>query len=111
MLELSFAQVIGFIIASGSLVLGARRFELIKLKEETRKAEKERDKAEIDSKELDSRLKDIEERLHHLDDKDTGRMHMVSNLCKDQIASNKKASADAKAALIIAENFIKANND
>ncbi|MCP4268000.1 MAG: hypothetical protein GY777_20920 [Candidatus Brocadiaceae bacterium] len=111
MLELSLPELIGFIIASGGLILGARRFELIKLKEETRKAEKERDKAETDSKELESRLKDIEERLHHLDDKETGRVHKVSELCIEQIKSNKEASANAKAALIIAKNFIKVNDD
>lgn len=111
MLEISFPEFIGFIIASAGLVLGVRRFELMKIKEETRKLEKERDKSEKDHKDLENRLKQIEERLHHLDDKKTGRVHMVSDLCKEQIKSNKEASSDAKAALIIAKNFIKDRND
>jgi len=107
MFELSLTELIGFIIASGGLILGARRFELVKLKEETRKAEKERDKAELENKELEERLKRIEERLYHLDDKETGRVHKVSELCISQIESNKEASANAKAALILVKNFIK----
>jgi len=107
MFEISFPEFIGFIIASGGLILGARRFELVKLKEETRKAEKERDKAELENKELEDRLSDIEKRLHHLDHPKNGRVPKMTKLCENQIATNLEASANAKAALIIAKNFIK----
>ena len=38
-------------------------------------------------------INDLVKRLHHLDDPQTGRVHMVSNLCKEQIETNKKAWA------------------
>ena len=49
-------------------------------------------KAKADSA-TSERLKDIEKRLHHLDDPETGRVHMVSDLCKEQIKTNGKAMA------------------
>ncbi len=40
---------------------------------------------------LNQRLNDIEKRLHHLDCPQTGRVHKISDLCVDQLESNKKA--------------------
>ena len=54
-----------------------------------RKAQIKKDSA------IAERFKNIEQRLYHLDDKETGRVHMVSDLCKEQIETNKKAWAMA----------------
>jgi len=42
------------------------------------------------------RLIDIEKRLHHMDDPETGRVHKISGLCDRQIRSNLLAYGLAK---------------
>jgi len=87
-------EVTALLIGLGGLVLGKRRIDLTKL-EQGNKLVKQ---AITEKKEVEARLKELELRLHHLDNPETGRVHKISKLCENQIDTNKKAFAMAYAA-------------
>lgn len=93
-------EVAGILIAFSSLILGKRRYDLMALNQ----AKEDAKQAIRDKKELENKLNQIELRLHHLDDAETGRVNKMSKLCESQIESNKQAYAMAYAALEASKN-------
>jgi len=87
-------EVTALLIGLGGLVLGKRRIDLTKLEQESNAVKQ----AIADKKAIENRLCQIELRLHHLDDPQTGRVHKMSELSIEQIETNKKAFAMAYAA-------------
>ncbi len=87
-------EVTALLIGLGGLVLGKRRIDLTKL-EQANKLVKQSITAK---KQIENRLNEIELRLHHLDNPQTGRVHKMSELSVSQIETCKKAYAMAYAA-------------
>ena len=74
-------EVTALLIGLGGLVLGKRRIDLTKL-DQVNKSVKQ---AITEKKEVEARLKELELRLYHLDNPETGRVHKISKLCEKQI--------------------------
>ena len=86
-------EVTALLIGLGGLVLGKRRIDLTKLEQANKIAKQ----SITEKKHIENRLNEIELRLHHLDNPETGRVHKISKLCENQIETNKKAYAMAYA--------------
>ena len=91
-------EVTALLIGLGGLVLGKRRIDLTKLEQANKIAKQ----SITEKKQIENRLNEIELRLHHLDNPQTGRVHKLSNLVEQINNDSKKLWAVSYSARTLA---------